>query len=123
MVVRMKVTVTGSMVGQARAINKRGEAAMPAVAIAVADQGLVRIRNETRVFKRPTGFYKSQLQVTFKQQEAVVNDNNVIYGPWLERGRTSTSFRGYQIWAKAFTQMLGDVDRITRGVLADHGLK
>lgn len=51
-----------------------------------------------RVLKNPTGFYESNIRWERAQDDMVVHDNKVVYGPWLEgvssRNQT-TRFRGY----------------------------
>jgi hypothetical protein len=48
--------------------------------------------------RHPTGYYQSQIQVVDHPDGKAVNDNGIVYGPWLEgvgsRNR-STRFKGY----------------------------
>lgn len=63
---------------------------------AVADKGVTLVRQRLGgVLRHPTGYYESQIQT---EQDHIVTDGGVIYGPWLEgvgsRNRT-TRFKGY----------------------------
>lgn len=63
-----------------------------------------------KTFKEPTGYYESRTQADRVSDElAVIHDNDVIYGPWLEgtgsRNYPVTRFKGYANWRRV-TQML-----------------
>lgn len=73
---------------------------------AVADEGADLVVLECkRVFREPTPYF--WLQVTTERvhnsQDVAVNDQDVIYGPWLEgtgsRNRT-TRFKGYSMFRR-----------------------
>lgn len=50
-------------------------------------------------FKHPTGYYQSHINIAHRDPDLVVNDDGVIYGPWLEgtgsRNFPVTRFKGY----------------------------
>ena len=58
---------------------------------------VIRIELGT-VLKHPTGRYQSQIQTDQVVGDLAINDNGIIYGPWLEgvgsRNKT-TRFKGY----------------------------
>jgi hypothetical protein len=51
--------------------------------------------------KHPTPYYETQIRVRRTPVGRVVDDSRVIYGPWLERGRADTRFRGYHAFKLA----------------------
>lgn len=62
-----------------------------------------------KVLQHPTGFYESNIRNDLTGVHTrVINDNNVIYGPWLEgtssRNQT-TRFKGYATF-RLMTQQL-----------------
>jgi len=64
-----------------------------------------------RVLQNPTGFYKSQVQAEKVGKDWHVNDNDVIYGGWLEgvsERNASTRFKGYH----TFRLVLQDIRRV-----------
>lgn len=67
----------------------------------VAQAALAEIRSETRVFKAPTGRYKASLNITSTADSHRISDRHTVQGKVLENGRRRSSFRGYQLWAKA----------------------
>lgn len=85
----------------------------------VGARGLEIIREETKVFKKPTGFYKSQLQVLRSANRIQINDANVIYGNWLEWGRVETIFRGYHIWERTERRLTSAAVGLAASVIAD----
>ncbi|WP_318205389.1 hypothetical protein [Streptomyces sp. SCL15-4] len=65
-------------------------------------------------FRNPTGYYESRVTTTRVSSEvALVHDQGVVYGPWLEgvgsRNSPVTRFPGYWHW------------RRTKGVVAARG--
>lgn len=57
--------------------------------------------DSTKVFKKPTGYYKSQIKIQRQGLDTdLITDSEVVYGPWLEYG--GGKFAGYQLWKKAF---------------------
>lgn len=65
----------------------------------IAEHGVNVIRTElATVLKHPTGRYQSEIQTERAQGDRVINDDMIVYGPWLEgtseRNRT-TRFKGY----------------------------
>lgn len=81
-----------------------------------------------KVFKNPTGYYESQTEAERVSDElAVIHDNDVIYGPWLEgtgsRNYPVTRFRGYwsyQIVTQQLNKVAGPIAErvITRHIAA-----
>lgn len=66
-----------------------------------------------------SGRYVSNVNTRREQDGYLVNDNGVIYGPWLEgvgsRNET-TRFRGYASLRRA----LGEVDGLIEGIAQEH---
>jgi hypothetical protein len=56
-------------------------------------------------FKNPTPYYETQVNTAQRGRDLVVNDRNIVYGPWLEgvgsRNKTSR-FKGYANWRRTF---------------------
>lgn len=67
---------------------------------AVADEGVTMVRQYLHgVLRHPTGYYASHIQTDRLAGDQVINDGNVVYGPWLEgtsRRNHTTRFRGYR---------------------------
>lgn len=72
------------------------------------------------VLKHPTGHYQSQIQTTNRGDTNVVDDNGVIYGPWLEgvgsRNKT-TRFKGYATFRKTTGKLDRKATQIANDVL------
>jgi hypothetical protein len=72
----------------------------------VADAGVDMMHQQLgAVLKNPTGYYESRITSLTRGSYGEVNDSNVIYGGWLERGRTGTRFSGYHSF-RVVTQQL-----------------
>jgi hypothetical protein len=73
-----------------------------------------------RVLRNPTGYYQSQIGVRRDGGDWRVDDNNVIYGPWLEgtgsRNRT-TRFKGYATFRHVTQIMERQIQRIGERIL------
>lgn len=66
--------------------------------------------------KNPTPYYETQIRVDrVADDEAVVNDTGVVYGPWLEgtssRNQT-TRFKGYHAFREAEAETTTRIDEI-----------
>lgn len=70
----------------------------------------VAVKGESMMFlalgqtlRHPTGYYESHITITSEGNAEIVNDQGIIYGPWLEgvgsRNRT-TRFKGYFNWRR-----------------------
>lgn len=73
----------------------------------IADVGLNFMHFSTEAFKRPTGYWESQLRTDRQGDDIVVHDD-VVYNAWLEgvgSRNASTRFKGYRIWRRS-TQKL-----------------
>lgn len=89
---------------------------------AVARQGHVDIGLELRrVIRQPTPYYWTRVTIDRARTDLVVNDQGVVYGPWLEgvgsRNFPITSFRGYQHWRRTRDRLRGKADGIAEQVL------
>lgn len=72
------------------------------------------------VLQNPTGAYERGIQTERQQDDLVVNDSGIVYGPWLEgvSSRNSSSrFKGYATFRKTFQQMEAKAKGISEGVL------
>ncbi len=61
-------------------------------------------QNLNAAIKHPTPYYETQIQVARRDKDVVVNDRNIVYGPWLEgvSSRNETSrFKGYTALRRA----------------------
>lgn len=66
--------------------------------------------------KNPTGYYQSQVDIRYRGGDPEVNDNRVIYGPWLEgvgsRNSPVTRFKGYHVFRTVAQIVDRDAGRI-----------
>ena len=65
-----------------------------------------------------TGNYRRNIHTKTRGLTAVINDSGVVYGPWLESGRSGTRFRGYGQFRATATML----DKESQKVF-DHHLK
>lgn len=67
--------------------------------------------------KHPTPFYQLQIDVRTIGDAEIVDDNGVVYGPWLEgvseRNR-STRFKGYASFRRAYASTIRDAESLGR---------
>jgi hypothetical protein len=82
---------------------------------ALAMEGVARVRAYLwRRYKRPTGYYDSNISVQRRQIYRGITDNGVVYGGWLEgissRNKT-TRFKGYRAFRTIKQQL--DKDKYT----------
>lgn len=76
---------------------------------AIAQRLVDVIQNDlAHVLKHPTGYYRSHVHADRAGGDWQVDDDRVVYGPWLEgtssRNRT-TRFRGYATFRRAAQQL------------------
>jgi hypothetical protein len=62
------------------------------------------------------GNYRRNIFTRHQGLTAVINDNNVKYGPWLESGKVGTRFRGYGQYRATATVL----QRISKPVFQKH---
>lgn len=68
----------------------------------VAAQGYSDVMGTlNRRIKHPTPYYETQVTVSKTAGGRLIHDRGVVYGPWLERGRADTRFRGYHAFGLA----------------------
>lgn len=87
----------------------------------IAEVGVNMVRTQLdRVLRNPTGYYESQVQTDRSVGDMAINDNGVVYGPWLEgvesRNRT-TRFKGYSTFRIVTQQLDAVAMNIAEGVL------
>ncbi len=63
-------------------------------------QGVFLSVGEAGPGKASTGNYRRNLNSVVRGLTGVLSDGGVVYGPWLESGRSSTRFRGYASFRK-----------------------
>ena len=69
---------------------------------------MIRVRLD-KVLQNPTGHYRSRIDYTIRSDEMVeIHDSGVIYGPWLENGRSGTRFRGYSTFRRTMQEIEGE---------------
>lgn len=73
----------------------------------VAQQGLANWQQYLdRSIKHPTPYYETQVNIAEHGDEFLINDRDIVYGPWLEgvgsRNFPRTRFKGYASLRKAF---------------------
>jgi CRISPR/Cas system-associated endonuclease Cas3-HD len=72
-----------------------------------------RIRN-------PTPYYETQITTQRMQEDLVVHDRKIVYGPWREgisRANARSSFKGYHAFEEASTRTQPEVPRIVLAVM------
>ena len=87
----------------------------------VADRGLQLVaENLAGSLKEPTGYYQSRVRVTRSPHGSSVNDDGVVYGPWLEgvgERNKSTRFKGYASFRRARQQLDREATRLALPVV------
>jgi hypothetical protein len=84
----------------------------------IGDEAVDRIRSRLdRVLKNPTGYYRSRIKAAPRGEVVVVDDSKVVYGPWLERGRSNTRFRGYHTFEKVYEDMRRDAPELAARIV------
>lgn len=78
---------------------------------AIADEGVNMIRARIASSARHrTGYYESHVQTDRSAGDQLINDHNVVYGPWLEgtsHRNQLTRFKGYHAF-RLTAQRLSD---------------
>lgn len=102
---------------------KRGE---ELVEEAVGQVGVNRIQQRLgAVLQNPTGYYESQVQTDRAFEWVEVDDNDVVYGPWLEgtsSRNVSTRFKGYSTFRRVGQQLQGLAPQIAKPII-DQAIK
>jgi hypothetical protein len=84
----------------------------------VADEGVVMVRQRLAgVLKNPSGYYESRIDTLARGDYAEVWDSNVVYGGWLERGRSGSRFKGYATFRIVSQQLDARAVQIAESVL------
>jgi len=85
----------------------------------VASQGLANVQMFLdRSIQHPTPYYETQVTVQRMAEDVVVHDRGIVYGPWLETGRSTTRFRGYHSFRRAVDQLRGQIPQLIGHVAA-----
>lgn len=74
----------------------------------VAQQGVNDVKQHLdSVLKNPTGNYERHIVTDRQRNDWAVTDSRVVYGPWLETGRSNrvTRFKGYATFRKVSQQL------------------
>jgi hypothetical protein len=116
-----RVNVKTSQKGQIFNKSKtKAAAARMVIAIneALAQEGVNRVKARLdSSLKRPTGYYKSNIQVDRRSTYRGVTDSGVPYGGWLEgvdsRNKT-TRFKGYHAFRIAQDSLNRDKERLAQ---------
>ena len=70
--------------------------------------------------KASTGNYRRNISSEFKNQSAMIHDNDVVYGPWLEgvssRNAPTTRFKGYGQFRATATYL----QKIAKSIFESH---
>jgi hypothetical protein len=101
-------------------VNRVADQLPQDVAHDVGDLGVRMVRAELgNVLRNPTGRYENAITDLFQGDSATVWDSNVIYGNWLERGRTGTRFRGYATFRRVTQQLESQAVRAAQPAVAE----
>ena len=111
--VGMQVRVTGPLLTDPAEFRKRLASAPQIINWALGVRGSEILRRETRVFKHPTGHWKSQIRVR-RHPDWVEIRNPVIYSRWLEHGSPATTFSGYQLMERTGNQLQREAGRLAQ---------
>jgi hypothetical protein len=89
--------------------------------LALADRAYELVQqNLAASIVHSTPYYQTQIQVVVNAVDVVVNDNGVIYGPWLEgtgsRNQT-TRFKGYSSFRRAMETVKNERRAICEPIL------
>lgn len=96
-------------------LNLGAEAAERELAVAVRDRVREEIARRARV---RTGYYESRVRVDNTTGGRVVRASGVIYDDWLQRGGwRGSSFRGYQQWDRAGSDVESRATAVVEQVL------
>lgn len=69
--------------------------------------------------KHPTPYYETQVTMTEVPDGWLVHDRDIVYGPWLETGKSNrrTRFRGYTALRRSRQGITPKIPRLTRAAL------
>lgn len=72
-------------------------------------------------FRNPTPYYWTQVRTSYPAfLTAVVDDNGVIYGRWLEGvspANARSKFKGYRMWARTFAEVDAKAVQLAAGAV------
>lgn len=101
----------------------------PAAVAAFLDEAKYRVGGQmladvqqilNRDIRHPTPYYETQITLQRVQDDYVVHDRGIVYGPWLEgvsyRNQT-TRFKGYHAFRRATQELEGKVQGIVTALL------
>lgn len=73
------------------------------------------------VLQHPSGFYRSQIRADRSSNDTVINDSDVVYGPWLEgvgsRNYPITKFEGYHTFRNTYPKIVKKAEAICLAIL------
>lgn len=119
MSVSTKVDVSGPLFSGAA--GRAVEAWLDEAKQEVAQEGVNDVQARLgMVLKHPTGFYESNIVTDLAVHDALITDNDVVYGPWLE-GVSSmndrTRFKGYATFRRTTDELDGKAAGIAEALL------
>lgn len=91
--------ITEGAHGLVRTLVELGAARLNTV-LSPRPQGVYLSVAEARKGQASTGNYRRHLNSIVEGLNGILSDGGVIYGPWLETGRSSTRFKGYASFRK-----------------------
>ncbi len=86
-----------------------------------AREGAKIVKNNLdHVLRNPTGRYESSIEASPQGGDWQVEDNGIVYGPWLEgtgsRNKT-TRFKGYATFRRATAELQARMPNIARDIV------
>lgn len=91
---------------------------------AIGDYALAVVGDELRAnIQHSTGRYISHVSVETLQDDVLITDGGVVYGPWLEGTSTrnkTTRFKGYASFRRATKRIQDRAAEIAERVLPQH---
>jgi len=90
--------------------------------VEIGRQGVEMVRQALDgVLQHPSGYYRSQIRQDRSEGHVVINDSDVVYGPWLEgvgsRNYPITKFEGYHTFQKTYPKIAKKAEVICLALL------
>lgn len=77
-------------------------------------QGVFLSVGEAKRGQASKGHYRRNLNAVVDDLRGVISDGGVVYGPWLELGRSGTRFRGYSSFRRVGQELQKAAPEVAR---------
>lgn len=116
----IEVTISGPLFDGTT--QRQLERAAQEIEYEIATQVLADIHwTLNRRIQHPTPYYETQIVIQRVQQDLVVHDRGVVYGPWLEGvsfRNQATRFKGYHAFREAWREASEYAQRVADRVVS-----